>query len=356
MTTRRTRHVLNLVSSGWLLTVLGGGLVLAQDAAKSSAAQAVDREAVSKAPLGLRPVPVPADNRPSASKIKLGKLLFFDARLSRDGTVSCATCHDPKAGWAEHRPTSMGINRQVGGRNAPTVINAAYHRAQFWDGRAKSLEEQALGPIENPIEMGHDLNEVVKALSEIPEYRRLFMRAFQTGVSKDGIGKAIAAFERTILSGNSAYDRYAAGDANALTAAQKRGLDVFMNKADCATCHTPPTFSNGRYYNAGVDADKPKPDPGRMAVTNGDRDFGKFRVPSLREVAHTAPYFHDGSAKTLEQAVALMAGGGRNNPNLSAMLRSIRDAKLTQQDQKDLVDFLRALSGRYPIVSPPELP
>lgn len=356
MTARRTRLALNLVASGWLLTALGGGLALAQDAVKSSAVQAVDREAVSKAPLGLGPVPVPADNRPSASKIKLGKLLFFDTRLSRDGTISCATCHDPKTGWAEHRETSMGINRQVGGRNAPTVINAAYHRAQFWDGRAKSLEEQALGPIENPIEMGHDLNEVVRALSEIPEYRRLFMCAFQTGVTKEGIGQAIAAFERTILSGNSPYDRHAAGEVNALTAAQKRGLDVFMNKADCATCHTPPTFSNGRYYNAGVDAGKPKPDPGRMAVTSRDRDFGKFRVPSLREIANTAPYFHDGSAKTLEQAVALMAGGGKDNPNLSGMLRSIRVAKLTEQDRKDLVEFLKALSGEYPIINPPDVP
>lgn len=356
MAARRTRLALNLAASGWLLTALGGGLVLAQDTAKSSAAQAVDREAVSKAPLGLRPVRVPADNRPSASKIKLGKLLFFDTRLSRDGTISCATCHDPKTGWAEHRETSMGINRQVGGRNAPTVINAAYHRAQFWDGRAESLEEQALGPIENPIEMGHDLNEVVKALSEIPEYEQLFMRAFQTRVTKEGIGQAIAAFERTILSGNSPYDRYAAGDANALTAAQKRGLDVFMDKADCATCHTPPTFSNGRYYNAGVDAHKSNPDPGRMSVTGRKRDFGRFRVPSLREIANTAPYFHDGSSNTLEQAVALMAGGGKDNPNLSGMLRSIREANLTVQDRKDLVDFLKALSGDYPIINPPKLP
>lgn len=309
-----------------------------------------------KVPLGLPPLPVPKDNPMTAEKIELGKLLYFDTRLSKDGTVSCATCHNPNQGWAERRPTSKGIKDQVGGRNAPTVINSAYHPAQFWDGRAASLEEQALGPIENPIEMGHDLDQCCQQLNKIPAYEKSFKAVFGTGVTKEGIAKAIAAFERTILSGNSPYDRFKAGDKKALTDVQQRGMDVFLEKGNCATCHAPPTFSNGRYYNAGVGAGNPKPDPGRKDVTKKDTDLGKFRVPHLRDIVDTGPYFHDGSAETLEAAVALMAAGGNDNPNLSPMMTGVRAAKLTEQDKKDLVDFLKALSGKYPIIEPPKLP
>ncbi|MEE9293941.1 MAG: cytochrome c peroxidase [Phycisphaerae bacterium] len=345
-----------------LLCVLEA-LLVGADARGQDGLEHVARETPDKAPnplpeipRGLDPVPIPAGNPLTAEKIELGKLLFFDSRLSRDGTVSCATCHNPKTGWAEHRATSKGINNQVGSRNAPTVINAAYHRAQFWDGRAASLEEQALGPIENPIEMGHDLSEVVKQLSQIPEYRRRFKAAFGSGVTKEGIAGAIAAFERTILSGNSPYDRYVGGVEGAMTDAQERGMEVFMETANCSMCHTPPTFSNGRYYNAGVGVHADKPDPGRKAVTQRERDFGRFRVPSLRNVADTAPYFHDGSAKTLKDAVELMANGGIDNSNLSRMFRVIREAQLTKQDKYDLVEFLKALSGEYPIVEPPQPP
>jgi cytochrome c peroxidase len=307
-------------------------------------------------PLGLPPVPIPKDNPMTAAKVELGKMLYFDTRLSKDGTISCATCHDPKMAWAEHRPTSAGIHQQVGDRNAPTVINAAYLQSQFWDGRAKSLEEQALGPIENPVEMGHKMEFVIEDLKKIPGYTSRFQGVFGTDVTKEGVAKAIAAFERTILSGDSPYDRHEDGDENALSEAQQRGLDVFLNKGMCATCHAPPLFTNSRFYNAGVDADKEHPDEGRKKVTGKDSDVGKFRVPALREVANTAPYFHDGSAATLEEAVRLMAGGGKDNPNLSAILKSVREAELTDQDVKDLVGFLKALSGKYPIVEPPQLP
>ncbi len=307
-----------------------------------------------KPPLGLPPVPVPADNPITPAKVELGKLLYFDQRLSRDGTISCATCHDPKMAWAEHSATSKGIGGVFGKRNAPTVINAAYATSQFWDGRAATLEEQALGPIENPIEMGHHLNVMIRDLSKLADYQQRFQAVFGTPINKDGLAKAIAAFERTILSGNSPYDRFKAGDAAALSPAQKRGLQLFED--NCSTCHTPPLMSNYRFYNAGVGLDKAQPDPGRMTVTKRKSDFGKFRVPALREVAKTRPYFHDGSAATLKDAVALMAGGGNDNPHLSAQLKAVREAKLTEQDRSDLVEFLKSLSGEYPILTAPKLP
>ncbi|MBM4092279.1 MAG: cytochrome-c peroxidase [Planctomycetes bacterium] len=300
-----------------------------------------------KPPVGLGPVPIPADNPVTAEKIALGKMLYFDKRLSKDGTISCATCHDPAMAWTEHEATSTGINGQVGGANSPTVINAAYATVQFWDGRAGSLEEQALGPIENPIEMGHDLKVLVEQLGQIPEYQEHFQKAFGTGVTKEGIAQAIATFERTVLSGNSPYDRFKAGDASAMTEEQKRGMAVFED-LECDTCHTPPLFSNYRFYNAGVGMDKTPPDPGRKNHTKVDGDMGKFRVPALREVANTGPYFHDGSVATLEEAVALMVAGGKDNDNLSSVLKGVRSKQVTEENRKDLVEFLKALSGEFP--------
>jgi len=300
-----------------------------------------------KVPLGLPPLPVPEDNPLTADKIALGKKLYFDKRLSKDGTISCATCHDPKMAWTEHLATSKGINDQVGGANSPTVINSAYADVQFWDGRSPDLEDQALGPIENPIEMGHDLKVLVEELAAIPEYEADFQKVFGTTVTSDGIAKAIASFERTVLSGNSPYDQYLAGDKDAMTEAQIRGMDLF-DDYNCSVCHTQPLFSNYKYYNAGVGMDKTPPDAGRMAVTEKEKDLGKFRVPPLREVENTGPYYHDGSVATLEEAVAIMAGGGKDNANLSILIRSMRDHEISEQDQKDIVEFLKALSGEFP--------
>lgn len=306
-------------------------------------------------PLGLPPLSIPKDNPLTPEKIELGKMLYFDKRVSKDGTVSCATCHDPKMAWAERTPTSTGIGKQVGPRNSPTVMNAAYATSMFWDGRAATLEEQATGPVENPIEMGHKMSDLVLQLDKIPEYHERFQKVFGTPVTQEGFAKAIAAFERTILVGNSPYDRFKAGDTNALSEAQKRGLALF-EKVGCADCHTPPLFSDYEFYNAGVGMDKPNPDEGRKAVTKNDQDMGAFRVPSLRNVADTAPYFHDGSAKTLEEAVALMAGGGKDNPHRSPDFDTVRQAKITPEQRKDLVEFLKALSGPIPQVEPPKLP
>ena len=309
---------------------------------------------VPKAPLGLPSVPVPANTPMTSEKVELGKMLYFDTRLSGDGKVSCATCHDPKMAWAEHERTSTGIGGQFGERNSPTVINSAYATSQFWDGRAATLEEQALGPIENPIEMGHKLEVMIGDLSKIEGYSERFKKVFGTPITKEGVAQAIAAFERTILSGNSPYDRFKAGDKTALSAAQQRGLQLFDD--NCATCHTPPLFSNYRFYNAGVGMDKKKPDEGRKTVTKKDSDFGKFRVPALREVANTGPYFHDGSVATLADAVALMSDGGKNNPNLSSQMRAVREAEISPQENKDLTEFLKGLSGEYPVVEAPRLP
>ncbi|NMC21246.1 MAG: c-type cytochrome [Thermogutta sp.] len=308
-----------------------------------------------KIPLGLPPLEIPADNPMTVEKIELGKMLFFDKRVSKDGTLSCATCHDPQMAWAEHTPTSKGIHDQIGDRNAPTVINAAYAAAQFWDGRAATLEDQALGPVANPIEMGNTMEGMMQNLDAVPQYRELFQKVFGTGVTPESFAKAVAAFERTVLSGDSPYDRFKAGQEDALTDAQKRGLELFENSG-CADCHTPPLFSSYDYYNAGVGMDKEKPDQGRKAVTGEDYDMGAFRVPSLREVANTGPYFHDGSVAGLEEAVALMAAGGKDNPHRSVEFDTVREAKLTPEQQKDIVEFLKALSGTYPMTEPPQLP
>lgn len=335
----------------------------ADKAAAGKAASAPDSAATGKTaaaklpkvPLGLPEVSIPKDNPMTAEKVELGRQLYFDKRLSKDGTVSCATCHDPKMAYAEHEPVSTGIGAQKGGRNSPSVINSAYATSQFWDGRAKTLEEQALGPIANPIEMGHDLEAMIGDLSKLQGYTEQFQKVFGTPPTTEGVAKAIAAFERTILSGNSPYDRYTeGGDKTALDASQQRGLKIFED--DCATCHTPPIFSGFRFFNAGIGMDKEKPDLGRMDVTKDEADKGKFRTPALREVANTAPYFHDGSAKTLEEAVGIMAKGGIDNANLSAGFKGLRGETPSDQDIADLVAFLKALSGEYPVVDPPKLP
>jgi cytochrome c peroxidase len=196
---------------------------------------------------------------------------------------------------------------------------------------------------------------MVQDLSKIEGYEERFQGVFGTGVTEEGVAKAIAAFERTILSGNSPYDKFDAGDEDALSEAQQRGMKIF-GEAGCKRCHAPPLFSNGGYYNAGVGMDKPEPDEGRKDFTNEESDLGKFRAPALREVEHTYPYFHDGSVEKLEDAVALMAGGGIDNPNLSAMIRAVGRKNLGPEEQNDLVEFLKALSGEFPVVKPPELP
>ncbi len=302
----------------------------------------------------LPPVPIPADNPQTDAKIRLGRQLYFDPRLSADNTISCATCHDPKTGWANHHATDTGIRGQVGGRNSGTIIDAAYMRYQFWDGRAGSLEEQALGPIHNPIEMGETLEHVVQKLQAIPGYREEFREVFGTEVNTDGIAKAIASFERTIVStGPSPYDKYQAGDHTAMSRAAVRGMNLFNGKGHCTACHSGPTFSDQSFHNLGVGMNKPDPDVGRSKITNNPKDWGAFKTPGLRNVADTAPYLHDGSEKTLADVVEFYDRGGILNPNLDPAMVPLN---LTSREKRDLVAFLEALTGPYPVLEAPPLP
>lgn len=296
-----------------------------------------------KPPLGLFAVRYPADNPYSPAKAELGKLLYFDTRLSADNSVSCASCHHPDHAFTDGKPVSSGIKSQKGGRSAPSVINRAYGQLQFWDGRAKSLEDQAGGPMQNPIEMGNTHGGVVKTVSSITGYRPLFKAAFGSDeINIDLITKAIATYERTVLSGNSPYDRYKAGNKKAMTEAQVRGMNVYFDKAKCDQCHEGVNFTLNSFHNLGVGSDKPNPDAGRFDVTKDPRDWGAFKTPGLRDIARTAPYMHDGSLATLEEVVEYYDKGGIPNKNLDERMKPL---KLTAQEKKDLVEFLKALNG-----------
>jgi cytochrome c peroxidase len=296
-----------------------------------------------KQPLGLMPIIWPPDNPYSAQKAYLGRLLYFDTRLSADGTVSCGTCHKPNLAFTDGVAVSTGIKGQKGTRNSPTVLNRAYSLAQFWDGRAMTLEEQVLGPMANPIEMGNTHMAVVKTLKSVTGYRALFTRVFGSDdITIDRVAKAIATFERTIQSGNAPYDRYKAGNQSAMTASQIRGMNVFFNKAKCDQCHEGINFTSNSYANLGIGMDKPKPDLGRYTVTKDPKDWGAFKTPTLREIEHTAPYMHDGSLKTLAEVVDFYDKGGNPNKNIDEKMKKLN---LTDVEKKDLVEFLKALSG-----------
>jgi cytochrome c peroxidase len=295
-----------------------------------------------KEPLGLQPITWPRDNPWSVEKASLGKLLFFDKRLSADETISCATCHNPKFAYTDGAAVSTGINGQKGGRSAPTVINRAWSLAQFWDGRAPTLEAQALGPMANPIEMGNTHTAIISKVQAIAGYRPLFKASFgDDKIDIDRVSKAIATFERTLMSGNSPYDRWKAGQKNAMPAEAVRGHEVFL-KAQCDACHEGANFTSNMYANIGVGIDKPEPDLGRFVVTKDPSDWGVFKTPTLREIEHTGPYMHDGSMKTLEEVVDYYDKGGTPNKNLDS---HIKPQHLTPQQKSDLVAFLKALSG-----------
>jgi cytochrome c peroxidase len=302
-----------------------------------------------KPPLGLPPVQWPEDNPYSAAKAELGRFLYFDTRLSSDSTISCASCHAPEKAFADGNPVSTGIGGQKGGRSAPTVINRAYSTQQFWDGRAPSLEEQAKGPIANPIEMTSEKSTdeahaaVVKRLKGVPGYVKMFEKAFGgKEITIDHVAKAIATFERTVYSGNAPFDRYNEGDKKAMSESQIRGMDIFFNKAACDSCHLGFNFTDGSFENIGIGMDKPKPDLGRYEVSKKEEDKGAFKTPTLREVTHHAPYMHDGSLKTLADVVEHYNKGGIKNKYLNERIKPLN---LSEQDKKDLVEFLKALSG-----------
>jgi cytochrome c peroxidase len=306
-------------------------------------------------PKGLAKLRWPADNLSDPRKIELGRQLYFDPRLSADNSVACATCHNPQHGWSDGRATSVGVGGQVGGRNAPTVLNTAYGRFQFWDGRAKSLEEQALGPIANPIEMNLPVEDAVKRLNEIEGYRRQFNEIFGSDCTPETLAKAIAAYERTILSGDAPYDRYKAGDESALSEAAIRGMKLFFGKANCSACHSGPNFTDNAFHNIGIGMDKPDPDKGRVVISKLEGDTGAFKTPTLREIARTAPYMHDGSLATLEEVIEHYDKGGIPNKYLD---EEIFELNLTDQEKADLITFMvEGLSSEsYPMHEAPELP
>ena len=302
--------------------------------------------------------PAPADNPTTAAKVELGKMLFMDPRLSSTGTVSCNSCHNIMEGGDDSRAVSMGVKGQTGGRSAPTVWNAAFYSVQFWDGRANLLEDQAKGPITNPIEMGmKDHNQAMGVIKSIPGYKAPFEKAFGKGsMNIVNAAKAIAAFERTLITPNSAYDRFVKGDKKALNKQQQKGMNKFAGLG-CVSCHSGAAFNGpenkigvGFYAkfptfadNAFVKKYKLTDDKGRAEVTGKKEDTNMFRVPTLRNISDTAPYFHNGAVATLDEAVRIMAKT-QLNQDLSA------------QDTKDIVAFLGALSGEYPEITMPRLP
>jgi cytochrome c peroxidase len=327
-------------------------LLLAALAVAAAAYAKKDEKPWFSPPLGLDAPEAPADNPLTKEKAELGKLLYFDTRLSRDKTVSCATCHDPAKGWTDQAAVSTGIGGQKGGRSTPTVLNAAYSEVQFWDGRAGSLEEQAKGPIQNPIEMGFTHDEAAARIAAVAGYRRFFKKAFgDEKVDIDRIAKAIASFERTVVTGNAAYDRFEAGDKSALTEAQHRGMGLFFGKANCSVCHAGRSFTDGDFHNIGVGMESKVFDKGRVAVSKQERDTGAFKTPTLRNLSATAPYMHDGSHKTLEDVIDYYDRGGRENHWLSSDMKKLG---LTKQEKADLVSFLKALDGDAVAVAPPK--
>ena len=300
-------------------------------------------------PLGLdaESAIIPEDNPVTEEKLKLGKRLFFETSISVDHSISCASCHVPENGFADPSQFSSGVGGKKGGRQSPPAFNRIFTLRQFWDGRAATLEEQALGPVQNPIEMAMpDMETVVKRLESDPEYVALFKAAFppEGGVTAEHIANSIATFERSILAGNSPFDRFQAGDKSAMSEAAQRGYEIFKdeNRGNCETCHVGFNFSDENYYNLGVAMDAKKPDLGRYAIQKLEGYQGAFKTPTLRQITQTGPYMHDGSQKTLEEVVDFYNKGGHANKWLNSKVKKLN---LSKQDQKDLVEFLKALTG-----------
>jgi len=306
-------------------------------------------------------VPQPSNNKLTKEKIELGRLLYFDKRLSKDDSVSCATCHHPKRGWTDLHPTSkaVGFGGRVGPRNSPTVLNSAFNKRQFWDGRARSLEEQALGPIQADVEMNMPLDELVAKLKKIKGYVKLFNKAFPNeGITKDTIAKAIASFERTVISPDAPFDKFIKGDKNAMSKEAKEGFELFKGKAHCADCHDGWNFTDSSFHNIGLnDGELHGKELGRYNVKNRPAWYGVFKTPTLRDVTKSYPYFHDGSVKTLKEATVICASGGRYEHNVKNRSTSIKNRHLSEEEIGKLVEFMKALtSPDVPVKIPTNFP
>ena len=326
-------------AASWFSITLAAALCNFAAAAPASG----QKETPPQAPLGLPPVIWPADNPYSAARVELGRYLFFDARLSANGKVSCATCHPPEHAFAGGEPAPLGVTGKALRRRAPTLINRAYGRSQFLDGRAATLEAQVAGPVTHPDEMATTREAAAGAIARIAGYQALFERAFgDSEISFDRITKAIASFERTILSGNSPYDRYLNGDKNALSREAKRGLEIFERSGECSECHSGFNFTNEKFASLGIGPDQEPPDLGLAEISGKSRDEGKFRVPTLREVVRTGPYMNDRRFKTLDDVLEFYRKGGQPGRHLDSRIAPFF---LDGRAKADLTAFLESLSG-----------
>ena len=295
-------------------------------------------------PLGLDTLmPVPGDNPLTPERVALGRRLFLDPILSADRSISCASCHVPERSFTDDRPRSVGVSGRVGPRRVPKLLNRGYGRSFFWDGRIRTLEEQVLQPVTNTLEMDLELVDAVERLRADAAYASGFHEAFGRQPNEDDLARALASYVRTILSGDSRYDRYVAGDSNALDPTERVGLEVFRTKGNCVTCHLGPNLTDERFHNTGVGyKDGRFGDDGRFTVTGREQDRGAFKTPTLRNVAQTAPYMHNGSIETLEDVIDDYDEGGTANPYLD---REVTKLGLTESEKAALTAFLKALSG-----------
>ena len=301
----------------------------------------------------LRPseVPQPKDNKLTPERIELGKLLYFDVRLSSSEKISCATCHHPKAGWSDLIPTAKAVGHEgsVGPRNSPVVLNTAYQNRQFWDGRVRTLEQQALGPIEADVEMNMPLEVLIPKLNKIKGYQKLFAVAYPKSngiITEKNLAKAIASFERTVVSTDAPFDRYIKGDKNAVNKYVLEGFKLFTGKAHCSDCHDGFNYSDGSFHNIGLnDGELNGKELGRYLVKRRAAWYGVMKTPTLRDVAKSSPYFHDGSVKTLKEATAICATGGRYQNNVKNKSTFIVDRKLKESEINKVVAFLKSLTG-----------
>ena len=293
--------------------------------------------------------PTPKENAGTPARVELGMALFFDPRLSDDGAMSCASCHEPSLGWADGRKTSI-VGSAVLGRASPTIVNLAYATQFTWDGRKKDLEDQATGPHRHLSKDGYEA--AAPRLAALPGYQAMFAKAYPgEPINVLTISKALAAFQRSVISNDAPFDRWLAGDTQALTPEQYRGFKVFTDpaKANCAACHTGPNFTDNGFHNVGIKTN----DPGRFAFRKVAAMKGAFKTPTLREIELTAPYVHNGAAGTLREVVEYYSRGGEDRSNVSP---DVKPLNLSGQEKDDLVAFLRALTGKQTAVIRPVLP
>ena len=328
-------HARPVWATGWLAAVLCAAPVVAQTSSAS---------ARPKIPAGLDLyMPIPPGNPFTRAKVALGRELFSEPRLSRDQAVACITCHDPARAFTDGRTVSVGVFERRGPRNVPSLVNRGYGKFFFWDGRTTSLEEQVLRPIQDPDEMDMTLDEVVSWLQRDQRYTTLFQTVFGRAPNRDDLARALASYVRTILSGDSPVDRYMYGSGDGLSDQARRGFRLFRGKAGCANCHFGHMLTDESLHNTGVAwSDGEWLDDGRFGVTGEETDRGRFKTPTLREVARTAPYMHDGSIATLEDVIEFYDRGGNENPYLDGDIRALN---LTEEEKAALVAFLRSLSG-----------